>query len=144
MLKRMIDQHYMAVLYAGVVDTTASQSQLIPSSRQFSLRELTELSRMEGWLLMWFNISYNPKTTSSFDQQLISFSRMSGKALDTQFMQYVINYDTQEIALAQQVLAQAGHADLKTLANLIISDDQSEIRTMQAWLAARAGTTTDN
>jgi uncharacterized protein (DUF305 family) len=59
---------------------------------------------------------------------------------DRMFLQMMIPHHEAAISMAQQALAQAAHSEIKTLAQSIITTQQSEIAEMQGYLRGWYGT----
>lgn len=133
-MEQMINIHSMAIQYATVAETKASRSELRSFAGNFATREQAEQDMMQEDLLKWYKIKYTPKPSSDFAQQLADFKAQSGKEFDTQFMEETISYENLELYVAQKLVRRATHADLKRLANVIISTDRKELSKLQSWL----------
>lgn len=60
----------------------------------------------------------------------------ASKPFDAQFIDSMIEHHQGAVAMAQDVLQQAEHAELKTMAEAIITAQNAEIQQMQGWRTA--------
>ena len=137
----MADWQYSAVICAGIAETKATSADLLTLSQWIKGRQVDNLSRMQRYLLTWYDINYQPQSSAS-DETLQSQlnSATAGAAFDKLYMQTIVNFDQRELNLIQQSTATVLHEELKDFLNFIRWDGRSEIQAVQGWLAA-SGTT---
>ena len=125
---------------SAMAEKRASHRSLVYFARNFSARELTELNRIQRYLLTWFGIQYTPQSDATFEQWIAKLNTLSGNSFDIYFLQIVVSYDNNEITQGQQILNLSGaHAELKTFINFISDDDRAEIRVAQSWIQTWSG-----
>jgi uncharacterized protein (DUF305 family) len=144
-LKRLDDLHFEALTASAMAEKRSSHRSLVYFARNFSARELTELNRIQRYLLTWFGIQYTPRTDPTFDQWIARLNTLAGNSFDIYFLQIVVSYDNNEITQGQQILnLSGGHAELKSFLKFIADDDRAEIRVAQAWIRAWSGSHEDD
>lgn len=71
---------------------------------------------------------------------MMGLSGKTGDAFDKAFLTEMIMHHEGAVQMAEQALANAQHAEIKTLANAIITAQNKEIADMKAWYKAWYGT----
>ena len=78
-----------------------------------------------------------PKSTVAVhDKDVVRLEKLSGDAYDTQFITSMSEHHAGAVAMAQRVVADAKHPELKTLATNIIAAQTKELSDMKAWAAS--------
>jgi len=80
-----------------------------------------------------FNIQ---QPASAAQPMVVDLSEKTGKAVDTTFLQMMIQHHKDGIQMAKLAVAKAKHDELKKFAEKMISDQGTEIKTMTDWLQA--------
>lgn len=75
----------------------------------------------------------------AMDSMMSGLNGKTGDAFDKAFITEMIMHHEGAVAMAQAALTNAKHAEIKTMANAIISAQTSEINQMKAWLKAWYG-----
>ncbi len=74
--------------------------------------------------------------SSAMDDMTASLEGKTGDAFDRAFIDEMIVHHEGAVAMAEQALLHAQHAEIKTMANEIIAAQTREIDTMRGWLRA--------
>lgn len=141
LMKLLVDQHYAALQFSTVAEGKATRLELKMFARHFSVRTKVEMEMMLDRLVQWAGLVYTPQTAAGFDQLLVAFSAKSGQTFDTAFLNYLISFDTQHLNLLRQYQWSLQHAEMKSMAQYMISTDTGELVTLRTWLSQFAAPT---
>jgi len=144
----MIPHHQQAVQMADMALKNAKSQQVIALASQMKAAQKPEINKMKGWLRGWgapVTASSN-STMPGMDMgsmspgmmtgaQMTTLSHAHGASFDTMWLQMMITHHQGAITDAKQVLKTTKNADVKKLAQAIISGQNAEISTMKQLLA---------
>lgn len=75
----------------------------------------------------------------AMDSMMAGLSGKTGDAFDKAFIDEMIMHHEGAVAMAQSALKNAGHQEIKDMANVIISAQTSEINQMKSWRSSWFG-----
>jgi len=142
----MIPHHQQAVQMADLALVNAKSAQVKALAKQIKAAQAPEIAKMKGWLKSWGS----PMTSSSSmpgmqmgstspgmmtDAQMTNLSHAHGASFDTMWLQMMITHHQGAITDAKQVLKTTKNAEVKKLAQAIITGQTAEITTMKQMLA---------
>lgn len=153
-LEGMIDHHQMALDMAADCLKKAKTEDVLKLCQGVIDAQSDEIKMMQGWLMDWYKIKYAPKAMPMTDNMggmggmggtnepatdpagmmgmMAGFNRLEGRDYELAWLESMIDHHDDAIHMAERVLKTAEHADLKTLANAIITAQTAEIETMEA------------
>lgn len=141
-LDQMIVHHQGAVLSAQMMIADSARPELRDLAQRIIAGQQREIDQMRQWQQEWYGATSGGPAgmmggmmgggMMSRDQM----RQMMGASanLDGMFLQMMIPHHQAAIAMAEQALAQAEHAEIKTLAQGIITTQRAEIEEMQGYL----------
>ena len=158
-LEGMIDHHQMALDMANDCLAHAESETLITLCNDIIAAQSAEITQMQAWLLEWYNVEYAPVSMMSSIEaadphaghdmsgaampntdppmmmgMMAGLNRLEGSAYETAWIESMIDHHDDAIHMAERVLEYAEHAELRALAEQIISDQSAEIEQMEAML----------
>ena len=151
----MIPHHQQAIEMADLAATNATSADVKALTAQIKAAQDPEIAMMTQWLTSWGAPVQMPGTTDGgigmdhgdMDMGGLSASGMmtaqdmdtlgmaTGTDFDTMWLQMMIAHHQGAIAMAEQVAASTTNAEVKDLADAIVSGQDAEITTMQQLLA---------
>ncbi|MDD2818148.1 MAG: DUF305 domain-containing protein [Candidatus Nanopelagicales bacterium] len=144
----MVPHHQQAVQMADLALKNAKSQQVITLATQIKAAQKPEINKMQGWLKGW-GASVTASSNSTMpgmdmgstspgmmtDTQMTNLSHAHGASFDTMWLQMMIAHHQGAITDAKQVLKTTKNADVKKMAQAIISGQNAEISTMKQLLA---------
>jgi uncharacterized protein (DUF305 family) len=163
-LEGMIDHHQMALDMATDCLAKATTESVRTLCQNILDAQTAEITQMQGWLLTWYNIDYQPMPMDEMmelmgddmvgmDHQMegmpatdpammmgmmAGFNRLEGIEYEIAWLESMIDHHDDAIHMSERILERApegeGHADLRAMAQQIIEDQSAEIEDMEAQL----------
>lgn len=144
----MVPHHQQAVQMADLALKNAKSQHVIALATQIEAAQKPEINKMQGWLKGW-GASVTASSNSTMpgmdmgstspgmmtDTQMTNLSHAHGASFDTMWLQMMIAHHQGAITDAKQVLKTTKNADVKKMAQAIISGQNVEISTMKQLLA---------
>jgi uncharacterized protein (DUF305 family) len=156
-MEGMIDHHQMALDMAN--DCLGKASDAVKTiCEAVIVAQTPEIEQMQAWLLAWYNIEYTPmpmaEAMGDMDMgahsghsmsgmpdtdpammmgMFAGFNRWTGAEYDQAWLESMIDHHDDAIHMSQRLLdrlGEGGHAELKTLAESIITAQTAEIEQM--------------
>lgn len=127
----MIPHHQEAVDTAQIVVAQSTNSDLKKLAQNIIDAQTREITMMNGWLQQRYP---NSTIKSNYQNMMPELTTLTGDALDTAFLQWMIIHHMWAIHMAQSVLKAEHRTETMTLANNIISTQQQEIVMMKNML----------
>jgi uncharacterized protein (DUF305 family) len=160
-MEGMIDHHQMALDMAS--DCLGKASNAVKTiCEAVIVAQTPEIAQMQAWLLAWYNIEYTPMPMSEMmgDMEMgahsehnmsgmpdtdpammmgmfAGFNRWTGAEYDQAWLESMIDHHDDALHMSQRLLdrlGEGGHAELKTLAENIITSQTAEIEQMETLL----------
>lgn len=160
-LEGMIDHHQMALNMASDCLTKAETESVSNLCVSVIKAQSAEIAQMQEWLLNWYNIEYQPMSmTDMMDMMaggmggmnhnmagtpdtdpammmgmMAGFNRLEGVQYETAWLESMIDHHDDAIHMSERIMERVpeggGHAELRALAQQIITDQTAEIETME-------------
>jgi uncharacterized protein (DUF305 family) len=146
-LEGMMDHHQMALDMANDCLQKAQDETLRTLCQNVIDAQSAEITQMQGWLKDWYGVEYAPMPmdTNSMpgmsmpDPQMMmgmmaGLNQLEGRAYEIAWIESMIDHHDDALHMAERILRQVVHDDLRTLANNIIKDQAAEIHMMEGLL----------
>jgi uncharacterized protein (DUF305 family) len=161
-LQGMIDHHQMALDMAQDCLAKASTSEVIVLCQAVVDAQTPEIEQMVVWLRDWYGIAYAPMSMLIVEDQamgemndgghsghgtadetlatdpagmmgmMAGLNRLEGRAYEIAWLESMIDHHDDALHMSERILQRAEHAELRTLAEAIISAQTAEIAMMEA------------
>lgn len=168
-LEGMIDHHQLAIDMANDCLVKATTESVRTLCQNIIDAQTAEIITMQEWLLAWYNVSYTPmpmtELTASMDGMegmdhsnmegmpatdpamvmgmFAGFNRLEGVAYETAWVESMIDHHDDALHMSERLLERVpegtGHAELRELAQKIVTDQTAEIEQMETMLTEMAG-----
>jgi uncharacterized protein (DUF305 family) len=148
-LDDMIMHHQHAVMSSSMMIADSERPELRDLAQRIISAQQREIEQMRQWRREWYGAGGMADVQGAMMSQMLGnrdamrsqMQQMMGNVdLDRMFLEMMIPHHEDAIAMAQQALVQAEHAELKELAQGIITTQQLEIDEMRGYLRAWYGT----
>ena len=140
-LDQMIMHHQGAVMSAQMMIADSAHPELRDLAQRIITAQQREIAQMQQWHNDWYGATSTGSMPGMMNGGMAMMNRdqmrqMMGATadFDRMFLQMMIPHHAGAITMAQQALAQAEHAEIKTLAQRIVTTQQAEIAEMQDYL----------
>jgi len=142
-LDTMIAHHQGAVEMAKTAETRAAHAELKTLAKNIISSQEKEIIEMKSWREKWFagkesavNMEMAGMTDSMKGMEMKTLDSLSGNAFDLEFIKQMIPHHEGAVLMAKEALQKTQKAEIKTLANSVVKDQESEIGQMKTWQAA--------
>src|SRR6266540_4235592 len=143
-LDQMIVHHQGAVMSAQMMIADSARPELRDLAQRIITGQQREIDQMRQWRQDWYGTVANGTLLGMMNGGMTGAAMMNREQMrqmmganadfDRMFLQMMIPHHEAAIAMAQQALAQAEHAEIKTLAQGIITTQRAEVGEMQRYL----------
>lgn len=153
-LEGMMDHHQMALDMANDCLGKAQSEAVTDLCSGIIEAQSAEIAQMQGWLLDWYNVRYEPvpmiaepvsgghsghgsapNTDPAMTMGMFAgLNRLTGTDYEIAWLEAMIDHHDDAIHMAERVLRRAEHAEIIGLANAIIRDQSAEIALMESLL----------
>lgn len=127
----MIPHHQEAVDTAKIIVAQSTNSELKQLAQNIIDAQTKEISMMQWWLKDWYP---NSTLKSNYQNMMPELEALTGSALDSSFLQWMIMHHMWAIHMAQSVMGVNHRPETMELANNIITTQQQEISMMRNML----------
>ncbi|MEP7190726.1 MAG: DUF305 domain-containing protein [Roseiflexaceae bacterium] len=152
-LDQMIMHHQGAVMSVQMMIAASARPELRDLAQRITTAQQREIDQMWTWRGGWYGATSDGALPNMMGDGMIGSGMMGGMMnrdqmrqmmganvdFDRMFLQMMIPHHEAAITMAQQALAQAEHPEIKTLAQSIITTQQTEITEMRGYLRAWYG-----
>ena len=146
-LDEMIVHHQMGVIMTQHMAEDSARPEMRDLAQRIITAQQREIAQMQQWRQQWYpNAPRTPGLGGGMMGGMMGQGMMDREAMgwmmgpnfdfDRMFLQMMIPHHEGAIQMAQTALQQAQHAEIKTLAQAIITTQQAEITEMQGYLRA--------
>ena len=139
-LDTMIAHHQGAVDMAKMVESKGGHAELKTLAKSIIASQEKEISEMKSWREKWFagqpaamNMEISGMADSMKGMNMKKLDSLSGNAYDLEFIRQMIPHHEGAVVMAKESLQKSQKAEIRTLANSIIKDQDAEIKRMQDW-----------
>ena len=136
----MIEHHQGAVAMAQQVLEQSERPELRTLAEAIIAAQTTEIEQMQSWRAAWFP-DLEPTQGMGMDMGDMDIAADDGKPFDQRFLEAMISHHEGAVAMAQMALDMSERAEIRTLAEAIIADQEAEIAQMRGWLGEWFGVT---
>jgi uncharacterized protein (DUF305 family) len=156
----MSDHHQMALDMANDCLANVEDSALLTLCNDIIEAQSAEIAQMQAWLLDWYNVEYTTVSMLSTEAEdthaghtmdnmpasdpammmgmMAGLNRLEGRAYEIAWVESMIDHHDDALHMAERILEQVEHEELRALAEQIISDQSAEIEVMEAMLVTLA------
>ena len=136
----MIPHHEQALEMANLaLENDSASADVTSLARQIQSAQDPEIQLMKSWLRQWGAqessgpMDHGPGGMMS-DEDMDALKAASGADFDQMWLTMMIEHHQGAVTMAQDVLAATHDADVKKLANAVVTGQQEEIATMQGMI----------
>lgn len=129
----MIEHHQGAVVMAEQALEQAEHAELRTLAEAIIAAQTQEIEQMTAWRQSWYP-DLAPTGGMGMDMGEMALSTDESKSFDQRFIEAMLSHHRGAITMAQMAQHMAEQAEIKTLADAIITAQQAEIGQMQKWL----------
>jgi uncharacterized protein (DUF305 family) len=128
----MIEHHEGAITMAKQALAESERPEIKQLSEGIIAAQQTEIEQMKAWRQAWYP---DLAATSGMDMGLgdMQISADGNQPFDQRFITAMISHHQGAIDMAKAAQTKAEHAEIKQLAEAIITAQEAEIKQMQAW-----------
>ena len=136
-LKHMIHHHQNALDMAQLVSSNTKRAELNKMATEIISGQKSEIQQMTGWLKSWHS-----ETPASMDQmpgmekmmkEMEALKAAKDAEFDKMFLDMMSEHHEGAVMMSKLVGNRTDRAELKQLANKIITDQSKEIEQMKGW-----------
>lgn len=144
--EQMIVHHEQAIEMSELVDGSDASDDVTRLAEQIAAAQGPEITQMQRWLDEWDDdhAGHGDETTDDHaghgahgmmtDEQMAELRSATGPAFDRLWLSLMIEHHEGAVAMAQTVLEDGAHSDVRDLAEQIIADQTDEIAHMKELL----------
>ena len=143
-LDQMIMHHQGAVMSAQMMIADSARPELRDLALRIIAAQQREIAQMQQWRNDWYGATSTGAMPGMMNGPMMNGGMMDRDQMrqmmgtnadfDRMFLQMMIPHHQAAINMGQQALAQAEHPEIKTLAQSIVTTQQTEITEMQSYL----------
>ena len=133
--------HQGAVDMSMLVETRAQHPELKELSANIIGDQEREIAKMSEWRDRWFaekskavNMEFPGMSHGMGGMDLKKLESLKGSEFDIEFVKQMIPHHEGAVEMARDLQKQDSHAELKELADDIITSQEAEIKQMREWL----------
>jgi uncharacterized protein (DUF305 family) len=146
-LEGMMDHHQMAVDMANDCLKKATDQPLLTLCQNIIVAQSAEIKQMQSWLKDWYGVDYAPMPmkmermpgmampdpTMSMGM-MAGLNSLTGRDYEAAWVESMIDHHDDALHMADRLLKQVEHDELRDFATTIIKDQAAEIQMMEALL----------
>jgi uncharacterized protein (DUF305 family) len=146
-LEGMMDHHQMAVDMANDCLKKAADQTLLTLCQNILTAQTAEIAQMETWLKDWYGVDYAPEPMQMNSMpgmampdptlsmgMMAGLNALTGRDYEIAWVESMIDHHDDALHMADRLLKQVEHDELRDLATTIIKDQSAEIQMMEALL----------
>ena len=142
-LDTMIVHHQAAVDMAMLAETRVERPELKELAANIIGDQEREIAKMSQWREQWFegkpeavNMDFAGMADGMRGMDMKKLESLTGSEFDVEFIRQMILHHQGAIGMAKEIKGGAGRAELKELADDIITAQEAEIEQMRGWLGS--------
>lgn len=142
-LDTMIVHHQAAVDMAMLAETRAQRAELKELAANIISDQERELAKMSKWREQWFegrpeavNVEFAGMADGMRGMDPKKLESLADSEFDVEFIRQMILHHQGAVGMAKAIKGNDGRAELKELADDIITAQEAEIKQMREWLRA--------
>ena len=129
----MIEHHQGAIEMAEMVLEEAEHEEIRTLSEGIIAAQTSEIGQMQSWRSAWYP-DLAPTGGMQMSMGDMTISDDASVPFDQRFLEAMISHHQGAIDMAKMAREEAEHAEIRTLAEAIITAQEAEIEQMQGWL----------
>jgi uncharacterized protein (DUF305 family) len=139
----MTHHHQGAIMMAQMVLKKSQNEELKKFAQKIIDDQQKEINQMKEWRDKWFSGKPPAKNMEmpgmKDSMKMMSgdmtkmMDSMTGKDFDSHFLDMMIPHHQDAVTMSKDALRKAEHAEIKTLANQVIKEQEAEIKQMTDW-----------
>lgn len=139
-LDTMIAHHQGAIDMAKMAETKADRTELKSLAKNIIAAQEKEIAEMKSWREKSFvgkepavNMEMSGMNDSMKKMDMKKLGSLSGKEFDIEFIDQMIPHHEGAVVMAKEALQNSQDERIKNLANVVIKDQETEIKQMTGW-----------
>lgn len=135
--------HQGAIEMAKMAETKAHHPELKALAQTIVAAQERENGEMKAWREKWFagqapaiNMEMSGMHDSMKDMDMKELATLGGREFDLEFVRRMIPHHEGAVAMAREALQKSQRAEIRSAADSIIRDQETEIKQMKGWQAA--------
>lgn len=133
-LDGMIMHHQGAIVMAQQALAESEHDEVRELSEAIISAQQAEIEQMQSWRSEWYP-DLEPTMGTGMHMGMMQIPTDSATPFDQRFLEAMINHHQGAIQMATAALEQTEHAEVRSLSEQIIDDQQMEIEQMRSWLS---------
>jgi uncharacterized protein (DUF305 family) len=143
-ITQMIPHHEGAIVMAEIALTRSKRPEILSLAQGIIEAQKLENTDMRAWYEAWFGgtpgTGHGMMHMDGMSGDVSELSSVPDTDFDREFIEQMIPHHEMAIMMAQMLSASTGRAEMRTLAENIITSQSREIQMMRAWLKSWYGT----
>jgi uncharacterized protein (DUF305 family) len=131
-INQMIPHHQEAIDTSNIVLNKSENATLKQFAEGVVSIQTTEINQMKEWYSTWFSKEYSPN--SKYMPMMGNLNQLAGEELEKKYITGMIAHHKGAIDMAKQILPKTQKAEIKKMAEDIISVQTEEVNTLQSML----------
>lgn len=143
----MIAHHQGAVDMALLANTRTQRDEMKKLTRGIIDEQRRKIADMQAWRAKWFgearpalNMDFPGMKPGMSGMDTVKLAGLKGNEFDVEFMKQMIPHHEGAIEMAKALKTDDNYAELRNLADSIITSQSAEIEQMKGWLGAWSAT----
>lgn len=139
----MLAHHQGAIEMAKMAETKARHPELKALAKTIVAAQERENGEMKAWREKWFagqapaiNMEMSGMHDSMKDMDMKELATLGGREFDLEFIRQMIPHHEGAVSMAREALQKSQRAEIKSVADSVIRDQETEIKQMKGWQAA--------
>jgi uncharacterized protein (DUF305 family) len=128
----MIEHHEGAIIMAQQALAESERPEIKQLSEGIIAAQQTEIEQMKAWRQAWYP-DLEPTGGTGMGMGEMQVSTEGSQPFEQRFITAMISHHQGAIEMAKAAQTKAEHAEIKQLAEAIITAQEAEIKQMQAW-----------
>jgi len=143
----MIAHHQGAIDMALLANTRTQREEIKKMTKGIIDRQRREIMDLQAWRTKWFgdknpavNMDFPGMKTGMAGMDTVKLARLKGNEFDVEFIKQMIPHHEGAIEMAKVLNTDDNYAELRKLADSIVTSQSGEIGQMKGWLGAWSAT----
>ena len=129
----MIHHHEGALKMSETVISKTQRPELKAFAQKIIDDQRKEIETMKGWRSSWYAGKPSALNLAIPGMKMSEMGEMSGANIDHEFLEMMTQHHEGAVLMAQEALKRSEHAEIMTLAENVIKEQNAEIEKMNRW-----------